>query len=172
MIEKKGKSKSDIQALQKEIYVLQRCNHPHIVQLLDWCDTKKRIYMVVEFCDGGDVFERVVNLKKFSEADATRVIQQVASGLKHLHEQGFVHRDLKPDNVMYLTKAQDSSIKIIDFGLSGDCSDGPCTTPCGTAHYAAPEVLGNQPYGVQSDIWSLGVITYTLLALFFFVFFF
>ncbi|ETO33037.1 hypothetical protein RFI_04066 [Reticulomyxa filosa] len=197
MIKKKGKSKSDIRALQKEIYVLQsvyrvkiclfvtcvrmliqqiighkpmtnldiyvKCNHPNIVQLLDWCDTKKRIYMVVEYCDGGDVFERVVNMKKFSELDAAHVVQQVASGLEHLHQHKFVHRDLKPDNVMYLTKAHDSSVKIIDLGLAGDCNDGPCTTPCGTAHYAAPEVLGNHAYGVEADIWSLGVITYTLL---------
>eukprot|EP01083_Nonionella_stella_P002679 7687_1 len=163
MIKKKGKSSEDIAALQREILVLQKCDHENIVRLGDWCDTKKRIYMVVEFCDGGDVFERVVQYKKFSEKSAIHVVTQVASGLGHVHKQKFVHRDLKPDNLMYLTKAVDSPIKIIDFGLAGDCGEGPCKTPCGTAHYAAPEVLSSLEYDQSADMWSLGVIIYTLL---------
>ena len=141
MIKKKGKSSEDIAALQREILVLQKCDHPNIVRLGDWCDTKKRIYMVVEFCDGGDVFERVVQYKKFSEKSAIHVIKAVCSGLAHIHKMGYVHRDLKPDNLMYLTKEVDSEIKIIDFGLAGDCNDGPCKTPCGTAHYAGLSCL-------------------------------
>jgi len=143
--------------------VLQKCDHENIVRLGDWCDTKKRIYMVVEFCDGGDVFERVVQYKKFSEKSAIHVIKAVCSGLQHIHKMGYVHRDLKPDNLMYLTKEVDSKIKIIDFGLAGDCNDGPCKTPCGTAHYAAPEVLSSLEYNQSADMWSLGVIIYTLL---------
>merc|ERR1712087_59933 len=165
MIKKKGKSAEDIAALQREIEVLQKCDHSNVVRLGDWCDTKKRIYMVVEFCDGGDVFERVVEYKKFSERSAIHVVQQVASGLEHVHRLGFVHRDLKPDNLMYLTKERDAEIKIIDFGLAGDCSRPPytCKTPCGTAHYAAPEVLSSLEYDTSADMWSLGVIIYTLL---------
>merc|ERR1712087_446781 len=165
MIKKKGKSAEDIAALQREIEVLQKCDHSNVVRLGDWCDTKKRIYMVVEFCDGGDVFERVVEYKKFSERSAIHVVQQVASGLAHVHTLGFVHRDLKPDNLMYLTKERDSEIKIIDFGLAGDCQQPPhtCKTPCGTAHYAAPEVLSSQEYDMSADMWSLGVIISTLL---------
>jgi len=165
MIKKKGKSAEDIAALQREIEVLQKCDHSNVVRLGDWCDTKKRIYMVVEFCDGGDVFERVVEYKKFSERSAIHVVQQVASGLAHVHTLGFVHRDLKPDNLMYLTKERDAEIKIIDFGLAGDVSRAPytCKTPCGTAHYAAPEVLSSLEYDQSADMWSLGVIIYTLL---------
>lgn len=163
MIKKKGKSDEDIAALQREILVLQKCDHENIVRLGDWCDTKKRIYMVVEFCDGGDVFERVVQYKKFSEKSAIHVVAQVAAGIGHVHSLGYVHRDLKPDNLMYLTKAVDSKIKIIDFGLAGDVNINPCKTPCGTAHYAAPEVLSSQEYNQSADMWSLGVILYTLL---------
>jgi len=163
MIKKKGKSQEDIAALQREILVLQKCDHENIVRLGDWCDTKKRIYMVVEFCDGGDVFERVVQFKKFNEKAAIHVVKQVASGIAHVHELGFVHRDLKPDNLMYSTKAHDSKVKIIDFGLAGDAQHGPCKTPCGTAHYAAPEVLSSLEYDQSADMWSLGVIIYTLL---------
>merc|ERR1712087_1032721 len=163
MIKKKGKSVEDIAALQREILVLQKCDHQNVVKLGDWCDTKKRIYMVVEFCDGGDVFERVVEYKKFSEKSAIHVVKQVASGILHVHNLGFVHRDLKPDNLMYLNKEVDSDIKIIDFGLAGDVNEGPCKTPCGTAHYAAPEVLSSMEYDQSADMWSLGVILYTLL---------
>ena len=92
MIKKKGKSMEDIAALQREILVLQKCDHENVVKLGDWCDTKKRIYMVVEFCDGGDVFERVVEYKKFSEKSAIHVIKQVASGILHVHNLGYVHR--------------------------------------------------------------------------------
>merc|ERR1711933_159570 len=90
MIKKKGKSVEDIAALQREILVLQKCDHENIVRLGDWCDTKKRIYMVVEFCDGGDVFERVVQYKKFSEKSAIHVVAQVAAGIGHVHSLGCV----------------------------------------------------------------------------------
>lgn len=164
MIKKKGKSDADIAALQQEIVILLKCDHPNIVQLNDYCDTTKRIYMVVEFCDGGDVFERVIQYKKFTEKAAIHVVTQVSTGLIHIHSKSFVHRDLKPDNLMYVTKDLNSDIKIIDFGLAGDCSGGQkCTTPCGTAHYAAPEVLSAQSYDMSADLWSLGVIIYTLL---------
>ena len=134
-----------------------------MVALKDWCETKKRIYMVVQFCDGGDVFERILKQKTFSEKEAAHVVRKVAEGLQHVHENNIIHRDLKPDNLMYLTKDPESNIMIIDFGLAGDCTDGPLTTPCGTAHYVAPEVLSSKPYNSKADMWSLGVIIYMLL---------
>ncbi|ETO25757.1 Protein kinase domain containing protein [Reticulomyxa filosa] len=119
--------------------------------------------MVVEFCNGGDVFERIIKQRTFSEWEATHVIQQVAAGLEHIHSKGIVHRDLKPDNLMYLDNSPKAEIKIIDFGLAGDASKAPLKTPCGTAHYVAPEVLSSVPYDTQADMWSLGVIIYMLL---------
>ena len=118
---------------------------------------------MLEYCDGGDVFQRILQEKQFSEYDASNIIRQACEGLAHAHEMGYCHRDLKPDNLMYETQDKTSNIKIIDFGLAGDTNDGPCKTPCGTAHYAAPEVLEQKPYGVEVDCWSLGIIAYTLL---------
>jgi len=163
MIKKAGKSKEDLAALQKEIGILARLDHPNVVKLVDWSETKKRIYMVVQFCSGGDVFERILKQKTFSEKEAAHVVRKVAEGLDHVHERKIVHRDLKPDNLMYLDNSANSNIMLIDFGLAGDAKDGPLSTPCGTAHYVAPEVLASTPYGSKSDMWSLGVIIYMLL---------
>jgi len=163
MIKKAGKSKEDLAALQREIAILAKLRHPNVVKLMDWCETKKRIYMVVQFCDGGDVFERILKQKTFSEKEAAHVVRKVSEGLEHCHENNIIHRDLKPDNLMYLTKDPESNIMIIDFGLAGDCTNGALTTPCGTAHYVAPEVLSSKPYSSKADMWSLGVIIYMLL---------
>eukprot|EP01083_Nonionella_stella_P318330 1162980_1 len=163
MIKKAGKSKEDLEALQREIAILAKLTHPNVVKLMDWCETKKRIYMVVQFCSGGDVFERILKQKTFSEKEAAHVVRKVAEGLKHVHENHIIHRDLKPDNLMYLTKDPESNIMIIDFGLAGDATHGPLSTPCGTAHYVAPEVLSSKPYNSKADMWSLGVIIYMLL---------
>ena len=166
MIKKAGKSREDLLALQREIAILSKLNDKNVVKLDDWCETDKRIYMVVEFCDGGDVFDRILKKKTFSEQEAVHVVKAVASGLKHIHNNNIIHRDLKPDNLMYLDKSENAAIKIIDFGLAGDCTNGPLSTPCGTAHYVAPEVLNasaQNPYGTKSDMWSLGVIIYMLL---------
>jgi len=163
MIKKAGKSKEDLEALQKEIAILAKLDHPNVVKLMSWCQTKKRIYMVVQFCSGGDVFERILKQKTFSEKEAAHVVRKVAEGLAHVHEHGIVHRDLKPDNLMYLSKAESSNIMLIDFGLAGDLSNGSLSTPCGTAHYVAPEVLMSKAYDCKADMWSLGVIIYMLL---------
>ncbi|ETO23735.1 Protein kinase domain containing protein [Reticulomyxa filosa] len=101
VIKKAGKTKEDLDALQKEIEILRKLNHKNVVRLTDWVETKKRIYMVVEFCNGGDVFERILKQKTFSEWEAGHVVRQVAEGLEHIHSKGIVHRDLKPDNLMY-----------------------------------------------------------------------
>merc|ERR1719295_249003 len=101
--------------------------------------------------------------KTFSEKEAAHVVRKVAEGLDHVHSAKIVHRDLKPDNLMYLDNSPNSNIMLIDFGLAGDAKDGPLSTPCGTAHYVAPEVLVSMPYGSKSDMWSLGVIIYMLL---------
>ena len=129
MIKKAGKSKEDLEALQREIAILAKLDHPNVVKLMDWSETKKRIYMVVQFCDGGDVFERILKQKTFSEKEAAHVVRKVAEGLQHVHENKIIHRDLKPDNLMYLTKDENSNIMIIDFGLAGDAKNGPLSTP-------------------------------------------
>merc|ERR1712228_51415 len=109
----------------------------------------------------------------FTEMQASKLIKQVGSALQYIHSLGIVHRDLKPENLMYCN-AHDSNIKVIDFGLSNriktmnEATDNPVDifslrTPCGTPHYAAPELIRNQAYGAPVDCWSLGIIIYMLL---------
>ena len=122
------------------------------------------IQKVLEYCDGGSLFEGILQEKVFSECDASNIIRQTCEGLAYMHEMGYCHGDLKPENIMFQTNTKKYiNIKIIDFGLSKDITEGLCVTPRGTEIYAAPEVLENKPYGVKSDCWSLGVLMYVLL---------
>jgi len=162
-VSKKEKSTDDIAAYQKEIFFLQKCNHQNVIKLIDWCDTDKCTYVILELCDGGDLINRVLECKKLSEKSAIHVIKQVAAGLLHIHELGFIHRDLKLDNIMYLDKSDDSVIKIIDFGLAANMNEGPCNASLGTIQYAAPEVWSGKEYNQSADMWSLGVVLYGLL---------
>mmetsp|Transcript_55836 Transcript_55836/g.92971 ORF Transcript_55836/g.92971 Transcript_55836/m.92971 type:complete len:348 (-) Transcript_55836:109-1152(-) len=101
--------------------------------------------------------------RKFTLKTVLMLADQMLARIEYVHTKNFIHRDLKPDNLMYLTKDATSNIMIIDFGLAGDASHGPLSTPCGTAHYVAPEVLSGKAYNGKADMWSLGVIIYMLL---------
>eukprot|EP01083_Nonionella_stella_P252961 870972_1 len=162
-IKKVGKSSEYVAALQREILILQNCSHPNVIHLADWCDTRRRIYMVVEFCSGGDLFERILDEKQFNEKSAIHITKQIVSALHHIHLLGYVHRNLEPSNIMFVSKAVDSTIKLIDLQCAGDCNHYPCNTPVGSAHYTAPEVLESIGYTQSVDMWSVGVILYTLL---------
>jgi len=120
----------------------------------------------MEFCDGGELFDRIVKAKRFTEQHAADIMRQMISAVKHLHEHGIVHRDLKPENFLMSDKSEDAEIKMIDFGLSKRFAATEQVkkmhTVVGTPYYVAPEVLrGN--YGRECDVWSLGVILFIFL---------
>ena len=104
-------------------------------------------------CNGGDVMQRMELVKTFKEEEAKVIVQQLVAGLCFFHSLNIVHRDLKLDNLMF----NNGILKIIDFGLAGDCTDGPLNTPCGTIHFTAPEVLSSYDYTTAADMWSLGM---------------
>lgn len=121
----------------------------------------------MELLTGGELFDSIVTKGSYTEAEAAEVIRDVCSAIAYLHDEGIVHRDLKPENLIYLDPSEGSPIKITDFGLakyrSGKSKAAKMTTACGTPGYVAPEVLKNQPYGQEVDMWSVGVILYILL---------
>ncbi|XP_039836518.1 CBL-interacting protein kinase 17-like isoform X4 [Panicum virgatum] len=127
--------------------------------------SKTKIYMVLEFVNGGELFDRIAIKGKLSEEEGRRLFQQLIDGVSYCHEKGVYHRDLKPENVLVDRKG---NIKISDFGLSAlpqhIGNDGLLHTTCGSPNYIAPEVLQNRGYdGSLSDIWSCGVILYMML---------
>jgi calcium/calmodulin-dependent protein kinase I len=124
--------------------------------------------MVLELLTGGELFDRIVAKGSYSEKEASDLLRSITSAITYLHSINIVHRDLKPENLIYQSQNPDSPIKITDFGLAKFRKEGAgkpeaMTTACGTPGYVAPEVLKNEPYGKEVDMWSLGVILYILL---------
>jgi len=166
IIHRKRMSKPKQQvALEREIEILMSVDHPNCVKLQDIRETQNHVYLVLELCEGGELFDMICKAGKFTELQAVRVIEQITSALLYLHNRGIVHRDIKPENILLLEKSADSVVKLTDFGLANKI-EGPINglkTSCGTLYYAAPEVLGPGPYQASIDYWSLGVVLYVLL---------
>ncbi|KAH7513581.1 hypothetical protein JRO89_XSUnG0175700 [Xanthoceras sorbifolium] len=151
--------------IKREIATLKLLKHPNIVRLHEVLASKSKIYMVLEYVTGGELFDRIASKGKLSEAHARKLFQQLIDGVSYCHNKGVFHRDLKLENVLVDSKG---SIKISDFGLSAlpqhFRDDGLLHTTCGSPNYVAPEVLNNRGYdGATSDIWSCGVILYVIL---------
>ncbi|KAM0848508.1 hypothetical protein ACQ4PT_054344 [Festuca glaucescens] len=151
--------------VRREIATLTMLRHPNVVRLHEVAASKTKIYMVLEFVNGGELFDRIAMKKKLSEQEGRRLFQQLIDGMSYCHGKGVYHRDLKPENVLVDRKG---NIKISDFGLSALPQhlggDGLLHTTCGSPNYIAPEVLQNRGYdGSLSDIWSCGVILYIML---------
>ncbi|KAJ1261509.1 hypothetical protein BS78_09G034900 [Paspalum vaginatum] len=151
--------------VRREVAALAVLRHPNVVRLHEIAASKTKIYMVLEFVNGGELFDRIAIEGKLPEQEGRRLFQQLIDGVSYCHEKGVYHRDLKPENVLVDRKG---NIKISDFGLSALAqhlgNDGLLHTTCGSPNYIAPEVLQNRGYdGSLSDIWSCGVILYLML---------
>lgn len=151
----------------EEVEVMLRfSSHPNIVTLHDVYEDVEHVYLFMDLMKGGELLDRILQ-KKFSEKEASIVIETITRTIKYLHDNGVVHRDLKPSNILYSDNSSDpSSLRICDFGFAKQmrAGNGLLMTPCYTANYVAPEVLKKQGYDQACDIWSLGVLLYTLLA--------
>uniref|UniRef100_A0A674CRI9 Ribosomal protein S6 kinase n=1 Tax=Salmo trutta TaxID=8032 RepID=A0A674CRI9_SALTR len=152
---------------QREIAALRQCEaHPNIVKLHEVYTDQFHTYLVMELLRGGELLERIKKKKLFGESEASQLLRSLVSAVGFMHEAGVVHRDLKPENVLFADEGEDSVLKVIDFGFARLCPAGsaPLQTPCFTLQYAAPELFHSTGYDQACDLWSLGVILYTMLS--------
>ena len=157
----------DLDKFRREIEIMKKLDHPNIIKIYEVFESERSLYIIMEECKGGEIFDRIIehiqNKEMYSEKDAANIFQQVMSCIQYCHNQNICHRDLKPENLLYLNPGseKDNRIKVIDFGLSQACDR--LKTKVGTAYYVSPEIL-NGNYTHLCDIWSAGVILYILLS--------
>ncbi|XP_019618852.1 PREDICTED: serine/threonine-protein kinase unc-51-like [Branchiostoma belcheri] len=167
-ISKKNLSKSHA-LLGKEIKILKELQHEHIVSLLDCVETHTNVYLVMEYCNGGDLADYLQAKGTLSEDTIRLFFKQIASAMKALHAKGIIHRDLKPQNLLLSHSRpnpapQDIKIKIADFGFARYLqSNMMAATLCGSPMYMAPEVITSQHYDAKADLWSIGTIMFQCL---------
>eukprot|EP01083_Nonionella_stella_P218038 782230_1 len=154
-----------LKAMCDEIDVLKTLKHDYIIRLLAVYEDKTTLYIVMEECKGGELFGRICSRGKYTEKAAANVIKQLLSALRYMHDDnGIVHCDLKPDNILFLTKDENSPLKVIDFGMSKVLPRLQyLTNLCGTPYYTAPEIIKNRKYNHACDMWSVGVILYVMI---------
>ncbi|CAN1828753.1 Serine/threonine-protein kinase ATG1t [Linum perenne] len=150
--------------LDCELTFLLSVNHPNVIRLFNSFQDEGSMFMVLEFCDGGDLAAYVRNHGRVQENTARRFMQQLGAGLEVLNSHSIVHRDLKPENILLTGKSDDLVLKIADFGLSRRMHPGNhAETVCGSPLYMAPEVLQFHRYSSKVDMWSIGAILFELL---------
>lgn len=154
----------DYQTFINEISILKKLDHPNIVNIIETYENERVCFIVLEYCRGGELFDRIINLKRFSEAHAAEIMKQLISAVMYCHEHDICHRDLKPENCLCLNEDLSSDIKVIDFGLAAVAKEEELLHDIiGSAYYLAPEVLSNS-YTKVVDCWSLGAILYLMLS--------
>ncbi|OMJ81658.1 hypothetical protein SteCoe_17816 [Stentor coeruleus] len=148
--------------ISEEIEILKRLDHANIIKIIEVIEDTTKLNIITEYCKGGELFDRIMNCKTFSENAAANYMFQILSGLIHIHENGVVHRDLKPENILFVENNSDY-LKIIDFGIAKRLEGDRIALKCkGTAYYIAPEVISGE-FNHKCDVWSCGIILYIML---------
>ncbi len=147
-----------------EIGILKEIDHPHVLNIIEYFEKNDNLYIVTEYLDGGELFEKIEECNNFSEIEAALIMKQILSAVSYMHKKNTCHRDLKPENIILEERGKDKlSLKIIDFGTSRKIGkDEKLRSKMGTPYYIAPEVL-QLNYDSKCDIWSCGVILYIIL---------
>ncbi|XP_058112770.1 CBL-interacting serine/threonine-protein kinase 23-like isoform X9 [Magnolia sinica] len=152
--------------IKREISTMKLAKHPNVVHLFEVMASKTKIYFVLEYVTGGELFDKIAKQGKLREEEARKYFQQLINAVDYCHSKGVYHRDLKLENLLL---DEDGNLKISDFGLSAlpqqVREDGLLHTTCGTPNYVAPEVIVDKGYdGAKADIWSCGVVLFVLMA--------
>lgn len=159
----KSKVEESPQLLENEILIMKKIRHKNIVALKGVFDAQDVLIIVMELMRGGELYEKIVEQKLFSEKDASILMRQVMEALDYLHGIGVVHRDLKLENMLLVEKGK-LEMKLADFGLSKLYQGQALQTACGTPFYVAPDILMGTGYGPGVDMWAAGVLLYVMLS--------
>ena len=162
---KKNMDKSDLELAKVEIDILKIGQHPNIIKLYDIYENENYIYIIMEYCSGGDLLSYFeYHDYELPESKVCEIIHKLSMAIYYLHSYGIVHRDLKPENILMTDISDTADIRLLDFGLSKIVgNEEKCTEPYGTLSFVAPEVLQGKPYDKSVDLWSIGIITFLLL---------
>ena len=162
---KKNMDKSDLELAKVEIDILKIGQHPNIIKLYDIYENESYIYIIMEYCSGGDLLSYFeYHEYELPETKVCEIIHKLSMAIYYLHSYGIVHRDLKPENILMTDLSPQADIRLLDFGLSKIIgNEEKCTEPYGTLSFVAPEVLQGKPYDKSVDLWSIGIITFLLL---------
>ncbi|GLU14029.1 hypothetical protein SLE2022_306230 [Rubroshorea leprosula] len=152
--------------IKREISTMKLIRHPNVIRMFEVMASKTKIYIVLEFVTGGELFDKIASKGRLKEDEARKYFQQLINAVDYCHSRGVYHRDLKPENLLL---DANGVLKVSDFGLSAlpqqVRDDGLLHTTCGTPNYVAPEVINNKGYdGAKADLWSCGVILFVLMA--------
>ncbi|PSR77783.1 hypothetical protein PHLCEN_2v7706 [Hermanssonia centrifuga] len=159
-----AKSEKQRLGVDREITMMKLMNHPNIMRIYDVYEGEKELYLILEYVEGGELFDFLVNRGKLAPLEALGYFKQIVYGLNYAHTFSIIHRDLKPENIL-IHSLNPPLVKIADWGMA---AFAPPTlqleTSCGSPHYASPEIVNGHRYtGTATDIWSCGVILYALL---------
>lgn len=167
------KGKADFSVLSREIGIMKRCDHENIIKFYGCYEDTDHVYIATEYARGGELFNHIVKRRRYSETDTRAMVKQILSALCYLHQNRVAHLDLKPENLLLkevpanydeMTDKFVPCIKLADFGTSVIFRGDVERAAVGTPGYVAPEVLLRKEYTTEPDIYSLGVITYVLIA--------
>ena len=157
----KIKLKMDVELVNEEVAILNKLDHPNIVNYFETYNDYRYVYLVMEYVPGKVLNKYLMEQKSHSEKKICHVMQQVISAIAHCHAIGIIHRDIKAENIMMSNEGQ---IKLLDFGLSKNSRKVDEKEICGTPYYMAPEMIVGDKYTAQIDVWSLGVLIYYLVS--------
>ena len=143
-----------------ERQVLDKLRHPFIVRLFYAFQTPSKLFLILTYAQGGELFNYLAEMKMFSDAEAVFYISELLLAIEHLHSLGIIYRDLKPENVMLCSEGH---VLLTDFGLSKISLDQEASTVCGTVEFMAPEILEERRYDKTVDFWSLGIMLYDMI---------
>lgn len=163
-IDKAGLNPDEAIKVYEEVRIMKDLSHRYLLKMLEWFEDDSYIYVVTELCEGGELFEQIVEREVYTERDAQRVLKMIAEALFYCHSNNIVHRDLKPENIFLTSRNGIEEIKLGDFGYAKQVERCLTDTSVGTPAYCAPEIFRKEKYGFAVDMWSFGVIAYVLLS--------